>query len=304
MLPSHGRFDYSPITARPDFTWPDGRRLAVYIAVCLEHFSYGEGGLGLSYSPGIPHPNTYNWAWREYGNRVGGWRLLALLQQHGIPPTVLLNSECYEHCPQLVDAYRAAGTEFVAHGRTNSIHPNDLDEEAERAMIRDIVEMMTEREGKAPAGWMSPGANPSAVTEDRLAENGFRYTLDWPMDDQPVWMRTRGGPLLSIPYPHEVNDVPMIAFHHGTAGAFAEMMIDNLDELLEQSAQQPLVCGIVTHSFIVGQPYRLRRFRAAVEHLVGLPGVWITTPGAIAEHYTGVVEAPPAAAESDVAAAG
>jgi allantoinase len=303
MLPSHGRFDYSPITARPDFTWPEGRRLAVYIVVCLEHFSYGEGGLGLSYSPGIPHPNTYNWAWREYGNRVGAWRLLALLQQHGIPPTVLLNSECYEHCPQLVDAYRAAGTEFVAHGRTNSIHPNDLDEEAERAMIRDIVEMMTEREGKAPAGWMSPGANPSAVTEDQLAENGFRYTLDWPMDDQPVWMRTRGGPLLSVPYPHEVNDVPMIALHHGTAGAFAEMMIDNLDELLEQSAQQPLVCGIVTHSFIVGQPYRLRRFRAAIEHLVGLPGVWITTPGAIAEHYPRI-EAPPAAAASDIGAAG
>jgi allantoinase len=303
MLPSHGRFDYSPITARPDFTWPEGKRLAVYIAVCLEHFSYGEGGLGLSYSPGIPHPNTYNWAWREYGNRVGGWRLLALLQRHSIPPTVLLNSECYEHCPQLVDAYRAAGTEFVAHGRTNSIHPNDLEEDAERAMIRDVVELMTEREGRAPAGWMSPGANPSAVTEDRLAENGFQYTLDWPMDDQPVWMRTRGGPLLSIPYPHEVNDVPMIAFHHGTAGAFAEMMIDNLDELLEQATQQPLVCGIVTHSFIVGQPYRLRRFRTAVEHLVRLPGVWITTPGAIAEHYA-AIEAPAAAAASDVAAAG
>src|SRR4029450_2525334 len=96
-----------------------------------------------------------------------------------------------------------AGTEFVAHGRTNSIHPNDLDEEAERAMIRDIVEMMTEREGKAPAGWVSPGANPSPVTEDQLAENGFRYTLDWPMDDQPVWMRTRGGRVLGIPSPHE-----------------------------------------------------------------------------------------------------
>ena len=150
---------------------------------------------------------------------------------------------------------------------------------------------------------MSPGANPSAVTEDLLAENGFRYTLDWPMDDQPVWMRTRGGPLLSVPYPHEVNDVPMIVFHHGTAGAFAEMMIDNLDELLEQSAQQPLVCGIVVHSFIVGQPYRLRRFRTALEHLVGLPGVWLTTPGEIAEHYAGI-EAPPAAAASDVAAAG
>lgn len=302
MLPTHGRFDYSPITARRDFSWPDGKRLAVYIAICVEHFSYGEGGLGLSYSPGIPQPNTYNWAWREYGNRVGGWRLLELLEQHGIPPTVLLNTECYEHCPELVDAYRAAGSEFVAHGRTNSIHPNDLDEDAERGMIRKIVEAMSGHEGKAPSGWMSPGANPSAVTEDLLGEHGFRYTLDWPMDDQPVWMRTRGGPLLSVPYPHEVNDVPMIALHHGTADAFAEMVIDNLDELLERSGQQPLVCGIVTHTFIVGQPFRLRRFSTAVEHLVGLPDVWLTTPGAIAEHYAGI-EAPPEAA-SDVAAAG
>jgi hypothetical protein len=293
MLPTHGRFDYSPITARTDFTWPEGKRLAVYIALCVEHFSYGADGLGLSYSPGIPHPNTYNWAWREYGNRVGGWRLLALFDEHGIRPTVLLNSECYEHCPELVDAYRAVGTEFVAHGRTNSIHPNELDEDAERMMIRQVVEAMSEHEAKAPAGWMSPGANPSAVTEDLLAENGFRYTLDWPMDDQPVWMRTRGGPLLSVPYPHEVNDVPMIAFHHGTAGEFAEMMTDNLDELVEQSAQQPLVCGIVAHTFIMGQPYRLRRFRRAVEHLVSLPGIWLTTPSEIAEHYAGI-EAPAA----------
>jgi peptidoglycan/xylan/chitin deacetylase (PgdA/CDA1 family) len=294
MLPTHGRFDYSPITARPDFTWPGGKRLAVYIALCVEHFSYGKDGLGLSYSPGIPHPNTYNWAWREYGNRVGGWRLLTMFQEHGIRPTVLLNTECYEHCPELVDAYRAAGTEFVAHGRTNSIQPNELDEDAERTMIAEVVEAMSEREGKPPAGWMSPGANPSAVTEDLLAEQGFRYTLDWPMDDQPVWMRTRGGPLLSVPYPHEVNDVPMINFHHGTAAAFAEMMTDNLDELVEQSAQQPLVCGIVAHTFIMGQPFRLWRFRKAVEHLVSLPGVWLTTPGEVAEHYAGI-EAPAAA---------
>ena len=302
MFPTHGRFEYSPITGRQDFTWPDGRRLAVYVAVCLEHFSYNEGGLGLSYSPGLPHPNTYNWAWREYGNRVGGWRLLELLQQHGVPPTVLLNTECYDHCPQLVDAYRAAGTEFVAHGKTNSTHPNELDEDAERTWIRDVYDAMTRQEGRPPGGWMSPGANPSARTEDLLAEIGFRYTLDWPMDDQPTWMRTRSGPLLSVPYPHEVNDVPTVVLHHGTAPAFAQMMIDNLDEMLEQSERQPLVCGIVVHSFIMGQPYRLRRFRQAVEHLAGLDGVWLTTPGEIASHFAGLhppVEVPvPEAAAS------
>ena len=287
-LPSHGRFEYSPITSRPDFSWPGGQRLAVYIAVCMEHFTYGEGGLGLPYSPGIPHPNTYNWAWREYGNRVGGWRLLDLLQQSGIPPTVLLNTACYEHCPELVEAYRGAGTEFVGHGQTNSVHPNDLTEDDEREMIRDVFETILRHEGKPPGGWMSPGANPSAVTEDLLAETGFTYTLDWPMDDQPTWLRTRGGPLLSVPYPHEVNDVPMIVFHHGTAPAYADMMTDNLAEMVEQSQHQPLVCGIVTHTFIMGQPYRLRRFRQAIEYLTDLSGVWLTTPGEIAAHYAGI----------------
>src|SRR5205809_4779362 len=126
MLPSPGRFPYSAITRRPDFDWPGGKRLALHFALNLEHFAYNQG-LGVSYSPGLPHPNTYNWAWREYGNRVGGWRLLALLEEHGVPATVLLNTECYEHCPQLVAAYRAAGAEMVAHGRTNSTHPNELD---------------------------------------------------------------------------------------------------------------------------------------------------------------------------------
>jgi hypothetical protein len=285
MLPSHRRFEYSPITGRDDFSWPDGRRQAVYVAVCLEHFAYGEGGLGLPYSPGIPHPNTYNWAWREYGNRVGGWRLLEVLAQRGIPPTVLLNTECYEHCPELVDAYRAAGTEFVAHGRTNSVHPNELEESAEAEMIRDVFETMSRHEDEPPGGWMSPGANPSRVTEDLLVEAGFTYTLDWPMDDQPTWLRTRSGPLLSVPYPHEVNDVPMVVLHHGTGPAFADMVVENLDELHEQSARQALVCGIVVHSFIVGQPFRLRRFRRALEHLTSLPDVWLTTPRRIAAHY-------------------
>jgi peptidoglycan/xylan/chitin deacetylase (PgdA/CDA1 family) len=288
MLPTHGRFDYSAITSRPEFSWPGGRRLAVYIAVCIEHFTYGEGGLGLPYSPGIPHPNTYNWAWREYGNRVGGWRLLELFQQYSVTPTALINTSCYDHCPELIDAFRAAGTEFVAHGHTNSVHPNDLSESEERDLVESVFESMTRHEGKPPAGWMSPGANPSRVTEDLLAETGFVYTLDWPMDDQPTWMRTRGGPLLSVPYPHEVNDVPSIVFHHVTAPTFADMMMDNLDEMVEQSRQQPLVFGIVAHTFIMGQPFRLRRFRVALEHLAGVPDVWLTTPGEIASSYAGI----------------
>ena len=292
MLPSHERFGYSPITDRPDFEWPGGKRLALYIAVCVEHFSYGEGGLGLSYSPGIPQPNTYNWAWREYGNRVGGWRVLDLLRERQIAPTVLVNSSCYDHCPELLAAYAEAAAEFVGHGRTNSELQNGLDENAERALICEVRDRIGEA-GPQPAGWMSPGANPSQATEDILAEEGFAYTLDWPLDDQPTWLSTRGGPLLSVPYPQEVNDVPMIALHHGTAPAFADMAVDNFDELLEQSRSQALVYGIVLHTFIVGQPFRLRRFRRALDHMLGAAtDVWLTTPGAIAAHWRDHVQAP------------
>ena len=286
MFPSHDRFAYSPITERASFEWPGDKRLAVYVAICVEHFTYDTGGLGLSYSPGIPHPNTYNWAWREYGNRVGGFRLVDLLGERSIAPTALVNSACYDHCPELLEAYEAAGTEFVGHGRTNSELQNGLDEDTERALIVEVRDRIAAASSSPPAGWMSPGANPSRATEDILAEEGFSYTLDWPLDDQPTWLATRGGPLLSVPYPQEVNDVPMIALHDGTGSGFAEMVVDNFDELLEQSSAQSLVYGIVLHTFIVGQPFRLRRFRAALDHMLGASSdVWWTTPGEIADFW-------------------
>lgn len=294
MLPSPGRFAYSPIVDRPDFTWPGGKRLAVYVALCVEHFAYGSG-LGLPYSPGLQHPNTYNWAWREYGNRVGGWRLIELFDEYRLPLSVLLNTECYAHCPELVAAHRRRGDEIVAHGRTNSEHQNGMEIEAERRLIAEATQAIASHEGAAPSGWMSPGAHPSASTEDLLAEAGYAYTMDWPMDDQPVWLKTKGGPLLAMPYPHEVNDVPMVVLHDGTAQAFADMAIDNLDEMLVQSEQQALVYGMTIHTFIVGQPFRIRQFRRVLDHLnKHQDRIWFTTAGACARHYASLFPAPQA----------
>lgn len=302
MLSSHNRFDYSPITDRPDFTWPDGQRLALYIAVAIEHFPYNTGGLGIAYSPGLPHPNTYNWAWREYGNRVGGFRLLDLLSEFQIQPTVLANGECFEHCPQLMAAYADARTEFVAHGMTNAQHPNGLLEHEERQMIGEVKRILEQGAGVPPHGWMSPGANPSERTEDLLAEHGFTYTLDWPMDDQPVWMSTAGGPLLAVPYPHEVNDVPAIVFHDLPAADFADMTTDNVAEMLVQSRHRSLVCGIVIHSFIAGQPYRVRRFRDALCQIAEASDqIWVTTPGEIADHFAREVPVAPDATATEAA---
>jgi peptidoglycan/xylan/chitin deacetylase (PgdA/CDA1 family) len=289
MLRSHDRFPYSPITRRPHFAWPGGRQLAVHVCLNLEHFAYGEG-LGVSYSPGLPHPNTYNWGWREYGNRVGVWRLLELFDEYNLPVSLLLNTEAYDHCPDVVAAFRARGDEIVGHGRTNSEHQNDFDEAGEKKLIDDVTAAIMRYEGKPPAGWLSPGVNPSSVTPDLLQEGGYRYILDWPMDDQPVWMRTRNGHIVSIPYPHEVNDIPMIVLHHGTADAFADVITANFDEMQRQSHRQALVYGISLHAFIMGQPFRLHALRRAFEHLRKIgDNVWFTTTGAIADHFISAV---------------
>ncbi len=284
-LISPGRFAYSAITSRADYSWPEERRLAVYLGVNLEHFSFGEG-LGAELAPGGPPPDVLNYSWREYGNRVGAWRLLALLDQMRLPATVLLNTAMYDHAPDLIAAHRARGDEIAGHGRTNAERQSVLSEDEERRLIAETTGRIMAEEGRAPAGWLSPWIAESHLTPDLLAEGGYRYTLNWAMDDQPVWMTTRGGqPLLSVPYPQELNDIPAIVARRAGAREFADMIVDQFDEMLADSRHQPLVMGIALHPYIVGQPYRLRALRRALEHIVqnAVDGVWLTTAGAIAD---------------------
>ena len=262
-LPDHGRFDYVPITERPEFEWPGGARLAVYIGLNLEHFAFGSG-LGAELAPGGPQPDVLNFAWREYGNRVGAFRLIDLLDEAGLTATVLANSAIYDHAPPLMAACRARGYEVAGHGRTNSERQSELDESAERALIAEATETIAAQEGRAPQGWLSPWIAESPVTPDLLAEAGYRYTLNWCMDDQPVWIRTRAGRLLAIPYPQEANDIPSIVARKDSAETFTDIVVDTFDEMLRQSEGPPLVMGIALHPYIVGQPHRLHRLRRAL----------------------------------------
>ena len=283
-LPGHGRYDYCPIVGRPGYAWPGGARLAVYVGLNLEHFAFGEG-LGAELAPGGPQPDVLNYAWRDYGNRVGAWRMLELLDALGWPCSVLLNSEIYDHAPQLAAAFRARGDEFVGHGRSNAERQGILEEEGERALVLEATAAIARHEGKPPAGWLGPWISQSRVTPDLLQEAGYSYLLDWCMDDQPVWFRTRKGRILSVPYPQELNDIPMIVGRRIGGDAFADMIVDNFDEMRVQSRAQPLVMGIALHPYLVGQPHRLRHLRRALAHIAAnRDGVWITTAGAIAAH--------------------
>jgi peptidoglycan/xylan/chitin deacetylase (PgdA/CDA1 family) len=283
-LAGHGRYDYSPIVGRPDYSWPGGARLAVYVGLNLEHFAFGEG-LGAELAPGGPQPDVLNYAWRDYGNRVGAWRMLELFDALGWPCSVLLNSAIYDYAPQLAAAFRARGDEFVGHGRSNAERQGILDEAGERALIAEATAAIARHEGRAPAGWLGPWISQSRVTPDLLQGAGYSYLLDWCMDDQPVWFRTRHGRILSLPYPQELNDIPMIVGRKIGGDSFADMIVDNFDEMRAQSRAQPLVMGIALHPYLVGQPYRLRHLRRALQHIAAnRDGVWITTAGAIAAH--------------------
>ena len=284
----HNRYDYSPIVARPHYAWPQGRGLAVYIAINLECFSFGEG-LGAELAPGGPQPDILNYAWRDYGNRVGAWRMIDLLNQFALPASVLLNSDIYAQCPDLAEAFRARGDEMVGHGRTNAERQGVLSVADETALIAEATKILTEKEGKAPKGWLGPWISESLSTPDLLKQAGYDYVLDWCMDDQPVWLHTAHGPLLSVPYPQEINDIPMIVARKIEGPAFAQMIIDHFDEMLEQSAQQPLVMGIALHPYIVGQPHRLRHLRRALAHIATRRSdIWLTTAGEIAGHVKGL----------------
>jgi len=285
-LQTHGRYDYSAITRRANFSWPDEKRLAVYIGLNVEHFEFGTGR-GAKLAPSS-EPDVLNYSWRDYGNRVGVWRCMELFDSFSLPVAVLVNTSIYDYCPEVMAAFRggqyAWGAEVIGHGHTNAEHQGEMGEDEERRLIADCTARIAREEGRPPAGWLSPWIAESHVTPDLLQEAGYRYVLNWAHDDQPTRFRTRRGPIWSIPYPQEINDIPAVMARLAGADEFANMIIDCYDEMLAQSARQPLVMGIALHPYIVGQPHRLRHLRRALAHIVQSGRAWWTTPEAICDH--------------------
>jgi allantoinase len=262
----------------------------VYIGFNIEHFAFGEG-LGACIGPASPQPDVLNYSWREYGNRVGAWRCLDLFDKLCLPTAAIINTALYDHCPELVEAFVARGDELVGHGHSNAERQGLLDEASEHALLIQCREHILANSGQAVAGWLSPWISESLVTPDLLAETGYSYTLNWCHDDQPVPMNTRSGSkLLAIPYPQELNDIPMIVARQMDGKDFAQMIVDQLDEMLEQTrfaTSAPLVMGIALHPYIIEQPYRLRHLRRALEKIAAAPDagqIWMTTPGEIGKH--------------------
>lgn len=286
LLPQHSRYDYVPLTERKDYSWPDGRRLAFVLTTNIEWFAFGAG---LGHDPAkTGEPQTHrNYAWRDYGNRIGVWRLFELLDELGLPAGHNCNSLLYDYAPQIMDAIRRRGDEVVGHGRTNAENLRGLWQADEERLLREVTETITRHEGRPPRGWMGAGAYETAHTPDLLKALGYRYLMDWPMDDQPVWMRTKHGPILSVPYPIELNDSQVVIHRKQDASDFCDMIVGQFDEMIEQCERHPLVMNVSIHPYVFGQPFRLRMIRRALRHCVShahAARVWWTRPGDISDY--------------------
>jgi len=266
MLPSE-RLDFSPIGQRPKLALPDGARLAVWVVVNVEEWDPTQPMPRTVLTPpagGAPMPDIPNWAWHEYGNRVGFWRMLEVLDHFHIRAVLAINGSAIRRYEPIARAALERRWEFIGHGFTQrnmqKVGDGRDDIRKTAAEIRDFT-------GRSPRGWLGPGLTETWETPDLLIEEGFDYVCDWVLDDQPVRLKTRTRPIINLPYTQECNDVAMMLIQHHKAGEYYDRAIDQFTQLYADAGQSARIMALVVHPYIMGAPHRLRYFRDALAHI-------------------------------------
>ncbi len=289
MKPSE-RIEYSAVVDRAPLKLPNGARVVVWPIINVENWEIEQPMARTVLSPpggNAVVPDLPNWAWHEYGMRVGFWRLKAALDRFDVKATLSINASVCEHCPRLAGAARDAGWEFMAHGFVQT--PMGLLED-QRAAIRETIETIERFTGRRPRGWLGPGLTETLETPDILAEEGIEYVADWVLDDQPCELRTRAGTLYTIPYTVELNDIPMMMIQHHKASELLDRTMDQFERLYAEGAENARVMAIAVHPYITGVPHRIAYYEEILERLAGRPGVVFWTGEQILDWYKAAKE--------------
>src|ERR1700716_981226 len=264
------RYDDSFITERKPFRWPGNNTLAVWFAPNVEVWQYDSAfGIGITPNPANYVPDVFNYAWREYGMRVGLWRIADVFDAAGVKATVALNSQVCDVFPRAIEEMKKRGWEFMGHGTTNSESLAGLSLDKEKEVIRTILKTIEQSTGQRPRGWLGSGLAETHNTLDILAEEGFVYCGDWNGDDQPYPMKVKSGRLFSIPYCMEINDIPLYMRKGYTGEQYYRSVIDQFETLYADSEKQPRVMGIPLHPMISGQPLRIKYLQRLIAELQG-----------------------------------
>lgn len=284
MLP-HERISYSAIVDRKPLKLPGGARMAVWVIVNIEEWDPRETMPRTVLTPpagGAPLPDVPNWAWHEYGNRVGFWRLLEALDNHGIKAVLAINGKAVATYDAISRAALDRGWEFMGHGFGQKNMQKVADE---REDIRKTAQAIKQFTGKVPRGWLGPGLTETWETPDLLVEEGFEYVCDWVLDDEPVVLKTRSKPIVNIPYTQECNDVAMMLIQHHKASEYHDRAMDQFEQIYHDSASSARVMALVVHPYIMGAPHRAKHFRRILEKISRLPDVVFWTGEEIYDWY-------------------
>lgn len=284
MLPTE-RISFSAITEREPLRLPDGKRMIVWVIVNIEEWDPKETMPRTVLTPpagGSPSPDIPNWAWHEYGNRVGFWRLLEMLDNHGIKAVLAINGKAVTTYEAISRAALDRGWEFMGHGFGQKNMQKVPDERADIRATADAIRAFT---GKPPRGWLGPGLTETWETPDLLVEEGFEYVCDWVLDDEPVVLKTRTRPIVNFPYTQECNDVAMMLIQHHKASEYHDRAMDQFRQLYHDSAGSARVMALVVHPYIMGAPHRAVHFRRILEEISRLPDVAFWTGEEIYDWY-------------------
>ena len=290
MRPLPSRIPYSAIVDRPPLKLPEGGRLAVWTIVNVEEWSIERAMPRTVLPPPLGQPllpDLPNWAWHEYGMRVGIWRIIEALEKHRITPTLAINGSVCRSYPRIAEAARDAGWEFMGHGflQRPMHHVED-----QRQAIRDTIGAIRECTGKPPRGWESPGLTETPDTVDLLAEAGIEYVADWVLDDQPCRIETAHGPVVSVPYTLEMNDIAMMVLQNHPSEEWLRRGIEQFERLYAESERITRVMAISVHPYITGVPHRIGYLEKLYKHIASRPGVLHWTGEQILDWYVAQTE--------------
>jgi len=279
----YGPFAYTPINRRPKLIWPDGNHVALWIVPNIETFPLSEpvpGGTGVV-------PDVINWAPRDYGARVGVFRLMDTMSKHGMRGTVALNSEVCADYPEIIEDALALNWEFMGHNQSNSRYLHTVDDSTGREIVATTLDQIEAATGARPKGWLSSGLQQNWTTLDALIDGGVKYVADFINDDQPYLMNVDGRQICSIPYSGEINDLPQCLRMNKSAEEFGNMICRQFDTLYRESVESGSgrVMAICLHPFIIGVPHRIGALDDALSYIFGHDGVWKATGSEIIEHY-------------------
>ena len=285
---SYGPFPYSPIISRPRLEWPNGAHVAVWIIPNIEYFSLEERPGG--YGPGKV-PDVVMWSERDYGNRVGVFRIMETLDRYGMRGTVALNSNlCAEH-PQIIEEGNKRKWEWMGHNESNTRRLNEAAPGEEVNIIRRTLDTIGKASGQRPTGWLSSGLQQTWETLDHLAAEGVVYQADWCNDDQPYVMNLdQGRSIIAMPYTQQLNDKSSIEKRFVSADGFRQMICDQFDVLYREGAKSGRVMAIALHPYLIGVPHRIGALDAALKYISKHKKVWKTTGSEIARHYVTQLE--------------